>query len=291
MSLLQFSFVALLALTGISLGQQLRHEPIFHFQSLFQMKKSLIITFITLLVFVVCNYYEGPILRSLPFLYSSKAQFYTWMLLIFEISIPILTMGLLHGFSKALPEAGWYASLPKGLALAFVCTLPMLIGYAVMFDRQPLHWNSLLIGSLLTGLGEETLFRGFLFGQLFRHGRWGFLTAVLFQGILFGLGHLWQGHSFGETVGVFAITFMGGLWFAWLMVEWRWNIWVPAFLHALMNAYWEIFAVDNSAAGGTWANVFRFSTVGISVIITLLYARRKGGLRVTKAELWWRKAA
>jgi uncharacterized protein len=253
------------------------------------MKKPIVIVIVTIVAFVVCSYFEAPILRSLPIKYSSREQFLTMLLLIFEISIPLLVIGLLHGFSNMFKEAGWQANLLRGFGVAFVCTLPMLIGYAVMFGVKPFEWTPLLVGSLLVGVGEETLFRGFLFGQLFRHGRWGFLTAVLFQGVLFGAGHLWQGRSFGETAGVFGITFMGGLWFAWMMVEWRWNIWVPAFLHALMNAYWDIFDVANSAAGGLWANVFRFSTVALAIGLTVFYIRKNRSQVVNKHNLWVNK--
>lgn len=252
------------------------------------MKKSHIVVIVVLASFFFFNYAATPLMSALPFDYQSwpKGLYSSAFMIVFEILLPLVLIALLHGFSRTFSEAGWKANLWQGFGVAFLCTLPMLIGYA--FTAQPPQFGvrALVNGALLPGIGEETVFRAFLFGQLFRHGRWGFLTAVLFQSVLFGAGHLWQGNSLAETTGVFAITFMGGVWFAWLMVEWRWNIWIPAFLHVLMNAYWSIFGVADSAAGGLWANVFRFSTVAVSIFVTIRYAKSQGAFLVNKHNLW-----
>ena len=94
----------------------------------------------------------------------------------------------------------------------------MFLGYAVIGQLSP-SWTFLSILGVFAGAAmEEIVFRGFLFGQLFRKAAWGFIPAVLINAVIFGMGHLYQGNSLGETTGVFFVTLIGGVWFAWLYI-------------------------------------------------------------------------
>lgn len=93
----------------------------------------------------------------------------------------------------------------------------------------------LLHQTLFAGFMEEYLFREFLFGILFRKLAWGFIPASILSAFIFGLGHIYQGFTFLVTTGVFLVTSIGAIWFAWLYIECNNNLWVPIFLHVLMN--------------------------------------------------------
>lgn len=71
------------------------------------------------------------------------------------------------------------------------------------------------------------------------------------------------------------ITFFGAVFFAWLYVEWNYNLWIPIFTHTLMNVSWNLFEVDSSALGDIKANIFRGLTIITAILFTILYKRKK----------------
>jgi membrane protease YdiL (CAAX protease family) len=173
------------------------------------------------------------------------------------------------------------------IILAFLFTLPMLLGGFIFYDiSSNISMQNILAGSIVIGFIEELFFRGFLFGQLFRHTRLGFIPSIIFGALLFASGHLYQSQDMNELIGIFAVTFMGAILFAWLYVEWEYNLWVPIFLHALMNLYWDIFEMNDTALGGLIPNVIRAMTIGIAIGITILYKiNRNQTFMVTKDTL------
>src|SRR5690606_37104858 len=77
--------------------------------------------------------------------------------------------------------------LLKGMVFSLLCTLPMFIGFALLFDvNTDFSLNILLISIIAAALFEETYFRGFLSGQIYRYTSWGFIPSVLIGAILFG---------------------------------------------------------------------------------------------------------
>lgn len=173
-----------------------------------------------------------------------------------------------------------------GMASLFV--LPMYVGGMFFFDFQPvLDWETLAARTLVAGFFEELYFRGFLFGLLFRKTPLGFVPSVVLGALVFGLGHLWQGTDFLNALGVFGVTFLGGVLFAWLYAEWNFNLWLPVFLHTFMNLAWELFEMDHNALGGWGANLLRAITIAAAIIFTLAYKKkRKLPLEVRRERLW-----
>ncbi|RMD72486.1 MAG: CPBP family intramembrane metalloprotease, partial [Bacteroidetes bacterium] len=164
--------------------------------------------------------------------------------------------------------------------------VPMWIGAATTGQLTgEVDAFALVRGTLVAGFMEELLFRGFLFGLLFRKAGWGFVPAALLGGILFGMGHLYQGHSLGEALGVFLVTALGGGWFAWLYVEWNYNLWVPIWLHVCMNLVWMLFELGDNALGGWLPNLFRALTIALTIVVTLRWHATRGR-RITRRNLW-----
>ncbi|PHI19990.1 CPBP family intramembrane metalloprotease [Lewinellaceae bacterium SD302] len=173
-------------------------------------------------------------------------------------------LGLNHGF--------W-----KGLVIAFIMTLPMLIGYAWIADftvNIDLR-NDFLFGTLTAPFFEEFFFRAFLFGLLYRYAGWGLWPATLLDGLLFGAIHISQGHDVVSAVSVFAVTGLGAVGFSIIYKEWEWNLWLVIFLHAFMNFHWMAFDMAENAAGGLWANVFRVMTILVAIGWTVLETRKR----------------
>ncbi|RDZ27248.1 CPBP family intramembrane glutamic endopeptidase [Lysobacter silvisoli] len=176
-----------------------------------------------------------------------------------------------------------------GLLAAVACTAILPLGYALIapLSLTPQFGSAVLRQALLSGVGEELLYRAFLFGLLFRYAGWGFLPAALVSALYFGANHLYQGQGLADSAAIFALTALGGLWFSWLYVEWRWNLWLPIGLHVLMNLYWDLFAVSDTALGPMAANLLRFAVIGLSLALTLRYARRRGGRLIVGRHWWW----
>lgn len=184
---------------------------------------------------------------------------------------------LVSGKAKFLKSLGLNQSILKGFLFALICTLPMFIGFSFVFDFDPkIPLNTFLISVVAAGFFEELFFRGILFGLLFRKTNLGFIPSVFFGALYFGILHLYQSTDLAEMWGIFLITFFGGILFAWVYAEWKFNLWIPIFLHLLMNLSWELFDISNNALGGIYSNVFRFMTISLIIALTVLYKKKKG---------------
>jgi uncharacterized protein len=223
------------------------------------------------------NFFEiQPASYAMRIVYS-----YSWWV----IPVVIATAAL-YGFRNVLKTLGLQNGFLVGLAFSVIIVLPMFLGSAIIGKfMSELNLLETIHRTFLAGFMEELLFRGFLFGLLFRKLKWGFIPASLPGAIIFGMSHLYQGSGIAETIGIFAVTFIGALWFAWLYIEWNKNLWVPIWMHILMNLSWTIFDVSSNALGGFEANIFRIITIALSVLITIAYCRRRKLFRINKQNL------
>ncbi len=239
-----------------------------------------------ILAFLVAMYGRTLVHSLIEFQFQSYAvriiYFYAWWI------IPVfLVTVLLFGFSNVVKELGLNRGFISGLALASVLVFPMFAGSAWLGGIiTGLNPSEVIRKTFLAGFMEELLFRGFLFGLLFRKMKWGFIPASVPAALIFGLAHVYQGSGMLETAGIFLVTFVGALWFAWLFVEWNGNLWVPIWLHILMNLSWALFFENHTALGGFGANIFRIITISLSVIITIIYCKRRKVFRINKSNLF-----
>jgi len=57
-----------------------------------------------------------------------------------------------------------------------------------------------------------------------------------------------------------------------------------------MNLFWMLFSAGDNAFGSLYSNIFRFTTIGIIIIGTIIYKKKKGyGLAINKETLWMKK--
>lgn len=205
------------------------------------------------------------------------------------VSLPVvLGASVINEFKRCQTTLGLSRSIVKGVFFPLLCTLPMFIGFAFCFSfNTDLTSDEILITGVAAAFFEEFIFRGFLFGQLFRFTKLGFIPAILLGAALFAAMHLYQSNDLSILIGVFSTTFMGAILFAWLFAEWNYNLWIPIFLHFFMNLAWMLFTVSENAFGGFYANIFRIITIVLAITLTLIYKRKKQlPLTVNRETVW-----
>ena len=236
------------------------------------------------------EFYFVEIFNSLDRFINQKGISYciTYIL----VGLPLLFgVAWIHGFKRFVAPLGLDRSLLKGLLFSLLCTGPMLIGYATVFTfDNEVTINKIITGALAAAFFEELYFRGILFGQIYRFTKIGFIPSIIFGALLFAFGHLYQSQDPQTLIGIFITTFLGAILFAWVYVEWQYNIWVPVFLHLFMNLFWMLFSVGDNAFGGTYANIFRLLTIALIIVLTIFYKKRKKiKLAVNRKTLWMQK--
>lgn len=190
----------------------------------------------------------------------------------FEVATCFIAVAIAHrfGFKRAARELGLLTPIGRGLVFAIVASLPMLIAFALTSDVNPkMTFLTVGVGCFIAPFAEEVLYRGFLFRQLYLRARLGFWISALLPSILFAAAHLYQSDNLMVLLGIIAITGTGGIGFCWFFMKWRYNIWAVFGLHATMNLWWEVFAVDDTALGGWLANGARLGTVIVAVLLTI----------------------
>ncbi|MEZ5039792.1 MAG: CPBP family intramembrane glutamic endopeptidase [Saprospiraceae bacterium] len=242
-----------------------------------RMNKTWRIILIVFLSFFAYHYFRqffGPIKGALDNITHFGLLSYLLTYLLIGLPIFIGTY-FINREKNILKSLGLTNKVAKAFLFALLFTLPMLIGGAAFFTfHTHLKIENLIAGSIVIGFIEELYFRGFLFGQLYRYTNIGFIPAICFGALIFASGHLYQSQDLNELIGIFVITFMGAILFAWLYVEWDYNLWVPIFLHSFMNLSWHLFEMDETALGGITANILRGLTIAFAIAFTVISKKR-----------------
>lgn len=167
-------------------------------------------------------------------------------------------------------------SIIKGFTLALIGTLPMLIGYMIHFKAiSKINLETLFINTLSSAFFEEIIFRAFLIGILYRFTRLGFLSSALLGSLLFAQVHLYQSQNITELTEIFAITFLGSIFFSWVYFESEYNLWTAIFLHFFMNLYWEIFDVSENVSGNLYGNLYKLISIAVLIVVIIYFKRKK----------------
>ncbi len=216
----------------------------------------------------------------------------SYILTYFIIGIPIfIGTFLIEKIDGVFKSLGLTENIFTAIWTSILFALPMFIGGLFFFKfSSKIDFDNLIAGTIVAGFMEELYFRGFLFGQIFKKTSFGFLPSILFSALIFAFGHLYQSQNINELVGIFMITFSGAVFFAWLYIEWNYNLWVPILTHTLMNLSWNLFEFDSSALGDVKANLFRSLTILTAIIFTIVYKKnRNEKLTVNKQTLILKK--
>ena len=205
----------------------------------------------------------------------------------------LLVLALVHG-KNALKSIGLDRNIGKAFLFALVCTVPMFLMSACTGKIDSSRFSSLykfvylLNMTVAAGFCEEFCLRGFLFGQLFRYCKWGYVPALLLEAVVFGAGHLYQGYDLLSSASVFLVTALGALFFSWVYVESGYNLWTSIFLHTLMNLSWLLFTTDHfGAVGNVLGKVARVVTVGLAIGWIIWQKKKHGVPFVINKNNWW----
>lgn len=178
-----------------------------------------------------------------------------------------------EGFPNAL---GLKGKIIPALIFSLFCTIPMLLGYFSLYHfNRDITFYQIVTGAIAAAFFEELFFRGYVFGQIFRYLKFGFIPSLLIPSLVFASLHLYQSTNINVMTGIFFTTLLGSALFAWVYAEWDFNLWVPIFLHFFMNLFWMIFSAGDNALGGIFSNIFRIVTIVLIIVLTILYKKRK----------------
>ena len=168
-------------------------------------KRSAIILTAFGLFFVTWHFNLG-VWPFADFIFTYKSINYILNYLIAGL-IPAAALLLLHRPGTILYRLGLTHGFGRGMLFGTLSTIPMLAGYAVIgsFNREtpPDHMFTFIV---VAGFFEELIFRGFVFGELFRTARWGFLPAATLTALAFGSLHLYQGDDLISASAAFGVT-------------------------------------------------------------------------------------
>ncbi len=180
------------------------------------------------------------------------------------------------GLGDLVRLSGVTASPRVPLRWAAWLLIPALI-VCLVFAEPRSGITALDLGWLAVGnpTFEELTYRGLAVGALMRLCGWRLLPACLWPALFFGVAHLSQGADLGTTLGVVAITGLGGLFFGWLFVRWDFNLWPAILMHVGMNGLFTAFALGDDAIGGWLLNTVRGGLVIGAVLLTLRMAPPK----------------
>jgi len=207
---------------------------------------------------------------------------------IWTVLVPLGVAAIVAGPRRCFSALGLDGSVWIAAKIGLIATAILPITYALI---APVNLESLgqdiFDSAILPGIGEELLFRGMLFGLLFRFARWGFLPAALLGASVFGFGHFYQGSSISEFLGIFGITAIAALWWSWIYIEWDNNIWMPVAFHILMNMYFTIFDVSEGTLGSWSFFAIRALVCLLSIALTVRHAKKRGYFKITGRDWFW----
>jgi membrane protease YdiL (CAAX protease family) len=189
----------------------------------------------------------------------------TSLQILFCLAAVALALG--KEFRRTFTELRLDRAFRKGLLFGFIATLPFFIGLAAMHHIGELVWISIFYRAFFAPFSEELVIRAYGFGQLHRRCGWPVWLAILLTAALFGWGHVEKGNNFQEAAALFLLTGVGGVFFAWFYYRWD-SLWFPWTMHALMNFYWELFSVGDTALGGWFPFFLQGSTLLLATLLT-----------------------
>ncbi len=227
----------------------------------------------------ISQLYRG-LYDAIPYPLPGELRSLFQIVLIF-ISIMILSKS---GIKNSIKDTGLIKPVLPAFLFGIIATSPMWIVFGVSVPfAEDFQINTIFYLAFLSPFAEETVFRGFGFGQIRRKAGLGFWSAAILTAVVFGLGHISISRDISQTAGIFLITGLGGILFAWLYEKWDYNLWVPFWLHCFMNLNWQIFDVGNSAFAG-WLPTLMQLTVAVLAIVLTVFRNKIDFFTYVKAE-------
>ena len=183
---------------------------------------------------------------------------------------------ILRLLSRTSVRDGLYLRWPPrpGARVTLIAAAPMLLGGLALMLARDTHptWGSFFSGVVRAPVLEELVMRGLLVGiplALLAGRRRAFWTLAILAGLVFGFLHVrWSIGGIASGWPNLLVTAAGGVWYAWLMREWR-SLLPPMLLHAAMNLCWWLAGSSGAGGGGLTENLLRAATIAIATVLTI----------------------
>ena len=205
---------------------------------------------------------------------------------------------------------GLGAGAMRGVGFGLAATIPMIAALFLMPLKT--FQADLSLGSGIIGpFAEELLFRGFLFGLLWRVVGWSATASILASSLLFGLAHIpnadtalltllrgpgpdgyatsggkvvmvipgiamWWDHLSARGLDILLTALplaVGGAVLAWIACKWN-SLWPAIALHACMNLWWDAIRGEHviSGVGPDLMSAAQLLSVAIAIALTLRFS-------------------
>ena len=163
---------------------------------------------------------------------------------------------------RAASALGFGGNPVRAIGFGLASTLPM-VAVLLVTPGKSFSFDLALGSGVLGPFAEEFLFRGVVFGLLWRAVGWPAPVAIAVSAILFGTSH---------QISVWSLA-AGGAVLGW--VAWRWNsLWPAVALHGLMNVWWDLGRGDfiRRGIGPDLMSVAQLLSVGIAIALTFRFS-------------------
>lgn len=243
------------------------------------MKKEL--KYIIVIILLFCLYFitNESLFAEIYYPIEGIIHYYplSYSLTYLIIGLPLFIFIFIYSKNQLFNALGLDKGFIVGVLWALLFSLPMFIGFGIVsnFNIQ-IDAETFWIACVIAAFFEELYYRGIFFGQLFKNTRLGFFPALIVSALMFASLHLYQSDNLATMVGIFITTFFGAGLFAWLYVEWNYNLWISIALHFFMNISWSLFSISDNALGDLSANVIRSATIVLAIVGTIIYKKKRG---------------
>lgn len=184
-------------------------------------------------------------------------------ILLLKLTDVAVMAGLIMLATRKGPAAIWKmsglgASPAKPLLMVAAILAPAAVIAAFIAPvASDLEVDLLIVKGGIFPLFEEVIYRGLVVGALVAAARWRVWEASLVPAVVVGIMLLVQGQGLAATIDTVLIMSLTGLFFGWMFVEWRFNLWPALLLHIGLSSLWVIFAMSESKADGFMGDALR----------------------------------
>lgn len=195
----------------------------------------------------------------------------------------------------------------RAIGFGLLTTLPMVTAL-FLIPTKPFKLDLALGSGLIGPFAEELLFRGVLFGLLWRAAGWSVTSSIVVSSLIFGLAHyanayseirfllrgpgpweftpflqdkvvvsvrpsvvVWWEHVRLMPMVMTVLPFAaGGAVLAW--VAWRWNsLWPAVMLHGFMNLWWDLSRGEHAVPtlGFDPMSLAQLLSVALAILVTI----------------------
>lgn len=226
----------------------------------------------------------------------------SYLIVYLIVGFPIF-IGILQFADKKyfFDNIGIKGDFKEGFLFGIVTTLPMVIAYSLYFSiNKDFSLNSFFI--LMVGVFfNEVFFRGFFFRQIY-NTKLGFLPIILLNLLIIiiirFLSYQFNSYPnyeelllilFLDIANIVVFSFLEISFFAWLYIEWNFNLWIVVFSHFFIDLWGRFFIFTENISTNTVIYKIAFQIVSFlaMIIITYFYKKKKNiPFEINKNTIW-----